>query len=201
MCSKCPPGYECRIVGPNPNYGYTNFDNFAWALLCAFRLMTQDYWENLYQLVRSDAAAAAAATNPPSLTLRVPRHPSAVAMCQCWAHLRRYRCYRVSDRYGMSGTFGYQYKKMSAPGTETKTGCMCRMYSHSHTTYEYAHRPSMQKEYVEHVLRMRACILLSRERFKITQRSFKSLGLLLLQTFYGCLDFVRNYPGQPVPER
>lgn len=52
LCSKCPPGYECVIAGPNPNYGYTNFDNFAWALLCAFRLMTQDYWENLYQLVR-----------------------------------------------------------------------------------------------------------------------------------------------------
>ena len=48
------------IAGPNPNYGYTNFDNFAWALLCAFRLMTQDFWENLYQLVRSAAAAAAA---------------------------------------------------------------------------------------------------------------------------------------------
>jgi len=58
--SKCPSGYECDTAGPNPNYGFTNFDNFAWALLCAFRLMTQDYWENLYQLVRSDAAAAAA---------------------------------------------------------------------------------------------------------------------------------------------
>ena len=58
--SKCPAGYECIIAGPNPNYGYTNFDNFAWALLCAFRLMTQDFWENLYQLVRSTTAAAAA---------------------------------------------------------------------------------------------------------------------------------------------
>ena len=51
FCSKCPEGYYCHPVGPNPNYGYTNFDNFAWALLCAFRLMTQDYWENLYQIV------------------------------------------------------------------------------------------------------------------------------------------------------
>jgi len=59
VCRKCPAGYECLIAGPNPNYGYTNFDNFGWALLCAFRLMTQDYWENLYQLVRSAAAAAA----------------------------------------------------------------------------------------------------------------------------------------------
>lgn len=38
--------------GDNPNYGYTNFDTFGWALLSAFRLMTQDYWENLYQQVR-----------------------------------------------------------------------------------------------------------------------------------------------------
>jgi len=60
LFSPCPAGYECIIAGPNPNYGFTNFDNFAWALLCAFRLMTQDYWENLYQLVRSDADATAA---------------------------------------------------------------------------------------------------------------------------------------------
>ena len=36
--------------GPNPNYGYTSFDTFAQAYLCAFRLMTQDFWENLYQI-------------------------------------------------------------------------------------------------------------------------------------------------------
>ena len=35
----------------NPNYGYTNFDNMYWAYLSAFRLMTQDFWENLYQIV------------------------------------------------------------------------------------------------------------------------------------------------------
>jgi len=37
--------------GKNPNYGYTSFDTFAWALLSAFRLMTQDNWEALYQQV------------------------------------------------------------------------------------------------------------------------------------------------------
>lgn len=37
--------------GANPNYGYTSFDTFAWALLSAFRLMTQDNWEALYQQV------------------------------------------------------------------------------------------------------------------------------------------------------
>ena len=52
---QCPnSSYECiEGYGKNPNYGYTSFDNFAWALLCSFRLMTQDYWENLYQLVRN----------------------------------------------------------------------------------------------------------------------------------------------------
>ncbi|XP_053203618.1 sodium channel protein para-like isoform X3 [Panonychus citri] len=37
--------------GPNPNYGYTNYDTFPWALLSAFRLLTQDYWESLYQMI------------------------------------------------------------------------------------------------------------------------------------------------------
>lgn len=50
--SQCASGYVCLESGLNPNYGYTNFDSFPWALLCAFRLMTQDFWENLYQLVR-----------------------------------------------------------------------------------------------------------------------------------------------------
>uniref|UniRef100_A0A673D0Q9 Sodium channel protein n=1 Tax=Sphaeramia orbicularis TaxID=375764 RepID=A0A673D0Q9_9TELE len=45
----CPEGYECRKVGDNPDYGYTSFDSFGWAFLSLFRLMTQDYWENLYQ--------------------------------------------------------------------------------------------------------------------------------------------------------
>ncbi|TRY96477.1 hypothetical protein DNTS_031530 [Danionella cerebrum] len=46
----CPEGYICLKAGPNPNYGYTNYDNFAWAFLALFRLMTQDFWENLFQL-------------------------------------------------------------------------------------------------------------------------------------------------------
>ncbi|XP_051968437.1 sodium channel protein type 4 subunit alpha A isoform X2 [Xyrauchen texanus] len=47
---KCPEGYTCMKAGRNPNYGYTNYDNFGWAFLALFRLMTQDYWENLFQL-------------------------------------------------------------------------------------------------------------------------------------------------------
>ncbi|XP_053774723.1 sodium channel protein type 9 subunit alpha isoform X4 [Desmodus rotundus] len=46
---QCPEGYTCQKGGRNPDYGYTSFDNFGWAFLALFRLMTQDYWENLYQ--------------------------------------------------------------------------------------------------------------------------------------------------------
>ncbi|XP_069081364.1 sodium channel protein type 2 subunit alpha [Pleurodeles waltl] len=47
---QCPEGYVCVKAGRNPNYDYTSFDTFSWAFLSLFRLMTQDYWENLYQL-------------------------------------------------------------------------------------------------------------------------------------------------------
>uniref|UniRef100_A0A8C0JK83 Sodium channel protein n=1 Tax=Canis lupus dingo TaxID=286419 RepID=A0A8C0JK83_CANLU len=46
---QCPEGYKCVKAGRNPDYGYTSFDTFSWAFLALFRLMTQDYWENLYQ--------------------------------------------------------------------------------------------------------------------------------------------------------
>ncbi|GFS82453.1 sodium channel protein para [Trichonephila clavipes] len=53
---QCPPNSTClQGVGPNPNYGYTTFDSFPWALLSAFRLMTQDFWESLYQMVLKTA--------------------------------------------------------------------------------------------------------------------------------------------------
>ncbi|NWI79641.1 SCN5A protein, partial [Dryoscopus gambensis] len=45
----CPPGYKCCKIGPNPDHGFTSFDTFGWAFLSLFRLMTQDYWERLYQ--------------------------------------------------------------------------------------------------------------------------------------------------------
>ncbi|CAL8303807.1 unnamed protein product [Lota lota] len=48
---KCPEGYECMKAGKNPNYGYTSFDSFGWAFLALFRLMTQDYWENVFQMI------------------------------------------------------------------------------------------------------------------------------------------------------
>nr|XP_019963983.1 PREDICTED: sodium channel protein type 2 subunit alpha-like isoform X2 [Paralichthys olivaceus] len=45
----CPEGFTCIKGGRNPDYGYTSFDTFSWAFLSLFRLMTQDFWENLYQ--------------------------------------------------------------------------------------------------------------------------------------------------------
>lgn len=41
-------------AGRNPNYGYTSYDTFSWAFLALFRLMTQDFWENLFQLVGTE---------------------------------------------------------------------------------------------------------------------------------------------------
>lgn len=49
---RCPEGFTCMKAGRNPNYGYTSFDSFGWAFLTLFRLMTQDFWENLYMLVK-----------------------------------------------------------------------------------------------------------------------------------------------------
>nr|AQY19122.1 voltage-gated sodium channel Nav1.1 [Lepeophtheirus salmonis] len=49
---ECPDNYTClQGFGRNPNYDYTSFDTFGWAFLSAFRLMTQDLWEDLYQSV------------------------------------------------------------------------------------------------------------------------------------------------------
>ncbi|XP_077514049.1 sodium voltage-gated channel paralytic isoform X6 [Amblyomma americanum] len=53
---QCPEGYMCQQgIGENPDYGYTNFDTFGWSFLSAFRLMTQDAWELLYQMVLRSA--------------------------------------------------------------------------------------------------------------------------------------------------
>lgn len=47
----CPKGFTCIRGGKTPNNGYTSYDNFGWSLLSSFRLLTQEYWENLMQLV------------------------------------------------------------------------------------------------------------------------------------------------------
>ncbi|XP_067145292.1 sodium channel protein para-like isoform X2 [Centruroides vittatus] len=49
---QCPNGSICLPnYGPNPDNNFTNFDTFYWAFLASFRLMTQDFWEGLYQMV------------------------------------------------------------------------------------------------------------------------------------------------------
>ena len=35
-----------------------SFDSYGWAMLSCFRLMTQDYWENLYQLVNDEKSVS-----------------------------------------------------------------------------------------------------------------------------------------------
>ncbi|KAJ8784062.1 hypothetical protein J1605_008562 [Eschrichtius robustus] len=45
----CSEQFECKHTNKNPDYNYTNFDNFGWSFLAVFRLMTQDSWEKLYQ--------------------------------------------------------------------------------------------------------------------------------------------------------
>ncbi|XP_036392034.1 sodium channel protein type 4 subunit alpha B-like [Megalops cyprinoides] len=56
---RCPEGYTCLKTLFNPNYGYTSYDTFGWAFLSVFRLMTWDFWENLFQLtVRSSGMSS-----------------------------------------------------------------------------------------------------------------------------------------------
>lgn len=51
-CSECPSGYTCLPdIGENPNYGYTSFDHFGWAMLTSFQLITLDFWEDTYNKV------------------------------------------------------------------------------------------------------------------------------------------------------
>uniref|UniRef100_I3LPL6 Sodium channel protein n=1 Tax=Sus scrofa TaxID=9823 RepID=I3LPL6_PIG len=45
----CSEQFECNHTRWNPDYNYTNFDNFGWSFLAMFRLMTQDSWEKLYR--------------------------------------------------------------------------------------------------------------------------------------------------------
>lgn len=71
----CPEGYECIKAGRNPNYGYTSYDTFSWAFLALFRLITQDYWENLFQLVQLPSLCPSAPqTYPPDHCSSEPTH-------------------------------------------------------------------------------------------------------------------------------
>ena len=50
-CRPCESGYTCFKVGDNPNWGFTHFDNFPWAMLNTFQLVTLDFWEDTYNKV------------------------------------------------------------------------------------------------------------------------------------------------------
>ncbi|GFT33584.1 sodium channel protein 1 brain [Trichonephila clavipes] len=51
---RCPEGYVCLPgIGENPNFGYTNFDSYGWALLTTFQLITLDFWEDVYNKINS----------------------------------------------------------------------------------------------------------------------------------------------------
>lgn len=56
---RCPKGFTCVRGGRNPNYGYTSYDTFGQSLLSSFRLMTQDFWDNLMLLVSTGWGADA----------------------------------------------------------------------------------------------------------------------------------------------
>ena len=47
----CPANYTCVNSGPNPDFGYTNFDNIIWGLILSFQLLTMDFWENVFNKV------------------------------------------------------------------------------------------------------------------------------------------------------
>ena len=50
--SHCPKNYTCLPdIGDNPNFGYTSFDHFGWAMLNSFQLITLDFWEDIYNKV------------------------------------------------------------------------------------------------------------------------------------------------------
>ncbi|EDV26574.1 uncharacterized protein TRIADDRAFT_23340, partial [Trichoplax adhaerens] len=48
----CPADYLCyQYAYPNPNDGFTSFDNFPVSLLVSFQLITLDNWEDIYNKV------------------------------------------------------------------------------------------------------------------------------------------------------
>lgn len=43
----CPGGYYCAKTAMNPNFGVTNFDNVAYALLAVFQCVTLEGWSDI----------------------------------------------------------------------------------------------------------------------------------------------------------
>ena len=38
-------------AGPNPDHGYTTFDNMGWSLIMALQKLTMEFWQNVYNKV------------------------------------------------------------------------------------------------------------------------------------------------------
>lgn len=64
---QCPSSFDidglsynvvCMHVGPNPNFGYTNFDSFGAAVMTTFQVMTLDFWEDVYNNVLYSTGSA-----------------------------------------------------------------------------------------------------------------------------------------------
>ncbi|XP_014662700.1 PREDICTED: sodium channel protein 60E-like [Priapulus caudatus] len=52
MSRPCPTNYTCLPhIGENPNFGFTSFDDFGWAMLTSFQLITLDFWEDVYNKI------------------------------------------------------------------------------------------------------------------------------------------------------
>lgn len=49
----CPANFTCIRAQRNPDFGYTSYDSFGWALLSSFRLLAQADWDHLLRLVRT----------------------------------------------------------------------------------------------------------------------------------------------------
>ncbi len=48
---QCGPGYSCLAVGPNPNYGFTSFDNLGVAALTVFQVVSKEGWSPIMYYV------------------------------------------------------------------------------------------------------------------------------------------------------
>ena len=48
----CESGYECVNTRSNPNYGFTNFDHFGYAVLAVFQCLTLEGWVDIMYIVQ-----------------------------------------------------------------------------------------------------------------------------------------------------
>ncbi|PFX17439.1 Sodium channel protein type 4 subunit alpha B [Stylophora pistillata] len=67
--------YTCLPdAGPNPDFGYTNFDHMGWSLVLSFQLLTMDFWENIYNKILASSGIWTQ-KKVEEITYRVPKEP------------------------------------------------------------------------------------------------------------------------------